>query len=107
MNVSLTTLTIKDSKFHIHLTRQPQQALIIITSQEAKAMDSLAFAVSTPYDKLPTVIDIVGAQNELALTLARSLCKKFGIQIFLNYNHALELDEEIFNCLTQKLSELI
>lgn len=58
--------------------------------------ETLALATSTPYDKLPTVIDIIGNEDEMTYALAKSLAKKLQLQIFLNYNHSQPLSMEHF-----------
>ena len=41
--------------------------------------ETLVLAMATPYDELPTVIDLIENQTEMVHTMARSLAKKLSL----------------------------
>ncbi|CAD8078973.1 unnamed protein product [Paramecium sonneborni] len=107
MIVKQSAFQINEIKWFLQTTRMTDQVLINLFDQDMIGTESLVLAIATPYDQLPTVIDIIDNQTEMVHTMARSLAKKLSLQVFLNYNHSSELTLEIFQQLREKLIESI
>lgn len=77
--------TLLDQKVHFQILKMTDSLYVWIgTSPE---MGALAVAMSTKYDPVPSVVNLMGNKADLSsTTLAQRLAKKTNKQCFVSYN---------------------